>query len=200
MPVKRVKTGLVRFTFVHLAEPYSYNDAPNPKYSLSILIDKEDHKTLELIKKNYQEAKQEGIEKYGQMFANKATPLKRQPGTISGILVDCDEDERYMDNKDFKGHYLMSAKSTTAPDVCIISKGTVMKLQPEQIKEEVYSGCYGKITFNFYPYSRTGTGIACGLSNVLKKKDGEFMGGRVSGATDFADEVEEDDDDIEDLY
>ena len=200
MPVKRVKTGLVRFTFVHLAEPYSYNDAPNPKYSLSILIDKEDHKTLELIKKNYQEAKQEGIEKYGQMFANKATPLKRQPGTISGILVDCDEDERYMDNKDFKGHYLMSAKSTTAPDVCIISKGTVMKLQPEQIKEEVYSGCYGKITFNFYPYSRTGTGIACGLSNVLKKKDGEFMGGHVSGATDFADEVEEDDDDVEDLY
>jgi len=200
MPVKRVKTGLVRFTFVHLAEPYSYNDAPNPKYSLSILIDKEDHKTLELIKKNYQEAKQEGVEKYGQMFANKATPLKRQPGTISGILVDCDEDERYMDNKDFKGHYLMSAKSTTAPDVCIISKGTVMKLQPEQIKEEVYSGCYGKITFNFYPYSRTGTGIACGLSNVLKKKDGEFMGGRVSGATDFADEVEDDDDDIEDLY
>jgi hypothetical protein len=195
MPVKRVKTGLVRFTFVHLAEPYSYNDAPNPKYSLSILIDKEDHKTLELIKKNYQEAKQEGVEKYGQMFANKATPLKRQPGTISGILVDCDEDERYMGNKDFKGHYLMSAKSTTAPDVCIISKGTVMKLQPEQIKEEVYSGCYGKITFNFYPYSRTGTGIACGLSNVLKKKDGEFMGGRVSGATDFADEVEEDDDD-----
>lgn len=200
MPVKRVKTGLVRFTYVHLAEPHSFNDAPNPKYSLSILIDKGDHKTLELIKKNYQEAKQEGIEKYGQMFASKATPLKRQPGTISGILVDCDEDERYMDNKDFKGHYLMSAKSTTAPDVCIISKGTVMKLQPEQIKEEVYSGCYGKITFNFYPYSRTGTGIACGLSNVLKKKDGEFMGGRVSGATDFADEVEEDDDDIEDLY
>lgn len=195
MPVKRVKTGLVRFTFVHLAEPYSYNDAPNPKYSLSILIDKEDHKTLELIKKNYQEAMQEGIEKYGQMFANKATPLKRQPGTISGILVDCDEDERYMDNADYKGKYMMTAKAVNAPDVCILSKGVVMKLQPEQIKEEVYSGCYGKITFNFYPYSRTGTGIACGLSNVIKKKDGEFMGGRVSGLTDFADEVEEDDDD-----
>lgn len=195
MPVKRVKTGLVRFTFVHLAEPYSYNDAPNPKYSLSILIDKEDHKTLELIKKNYQEAKQEGIEKYGQMFANKATPLKRQPGTINGILVDCDEDERYMGNTDYKGKYMMTAKAVNAPDVCIISKGTVMKLQPEQIKEEVYSGCYGKITFNFYPYSRTGTGIACGLSNVIKKKDGDFMGGRVSGLTDFADEVEEDDDD-----
>ena len=195
MPVKRVKTGLVRFTFVHLAEPYSYNDAPNPKYSVSILIDKSDHKTLETIKENYNEAKQEGIEKYGQMFANKATPLKRQPGTISGILVDCDEDERYMDNTDYKGKYMMTAKAVTAPDVCILSKGTVMKLQPEQIKEEVYSGCYGKITFNFYPYSRTGTGIACGLSNVIKKKDGDFMGGRVSGLTDFADEVEEDDDD-----
>lgn len=195
MPVKRVKTGLVRFTFVHLAEPYAYNDAPNPKYSVSILIDKSDHKTLETIKENYNEAKQEGIEKFGQMFANKATPLKRKPGTINGILVDCDEDERYMDNTDYKGKYMMTAKAVTAPDVCILSKGVVMKLQPEQIKEEVYSGCYGKITFNFYPYSRTGTGIACGLSNVIKKKDGDFMGGRVSGLTDFADEVEEDDDD-----
>lgn len=190
-----VKTGLVRFTFVHLAEPHSYNDAPNKKYSVSILIDKNDHKTLDTIKENYNEAKQKGIEKYGQMFANKATPLKRKPGTINGILVDCDEDERYMDNADYKGKYMMTAKAVNAPDVCILSKGVVMKLQPEQIKEEVYSGCYGKITFNFYPYSRTGTGIACGLANVIKKKDGDFMGGRVSGLTDFADEVEEDDDD-----
>ena len=121
MPVKRVKTGLVRFTFVHLAEPYSFNDAPNPKYSVSILIDKSDLNTLETIKENYNEAKQEGIEKFGQMFANKATPLKRKPGTINGLLVDCDADERYMGNTDYKGKYMMTAKAVTAPDVCILS-------------------------------------------------------------------------------
>jgi hypothetical protein len=36
-------------------------------------------------------------------------------------------------------------------------------------------------------------GIACGLNNLQKLKDGESLGGRVSAEVDFADPFEDDD-------
>ena len=60
-------------------------------------------------------------------------------------------------------------------------------------QELVYSGCYGKVTLNLYPYSKAGnTGIGVGLNNVLKTRDGDNLGGRVSGEVDFADEFNDD--------
>lgn len=190
MTVQRAKTQEVRFAFCHLAEPYAFDETQQKKYSLNILIDKEDKVTLGAVQANYKQAVERGIEQFGQAFQRKATPLKREAGSDKGLLIDCDADDRYNTNKEYKGKYMMALKSTTAPDVLTKQTG-LTKLTPEEIKENVYSGCYGKVTFNCYPYNKIATGVAAGLGNVFKTRDGDFMGGRVAGATDFSDEIDQ---------
>ena len=57
----------------------------------------------------------------------------------------------------------------------------------------MYSGCYGKISVTFYGYNSNGNrGIAAGLGNIQKLKDGEPLGGRTNASDDF--ESEDDDD------
>ena len=52
---------------------------------------------------------------------------------------------------------------------------------------EVYSGCYGRASINFYAFNSNGNkGIACGLNNIQKLLDGEPLGGRSSASSDFA--------------
>ena len=59
---------------------------------------------------------------------------------------------------------------------------------------EFYSGCYGKASINFYAYNTNGNkGIACGLNNLMKTKDGEALAGRAKAIDDFADDIEDDD-------
>ena len=53
-------------------------------------------------------------------------------------------------------------------------------------EEDVYSGCYGFASVNFFAFNTSGNkGIAAGLNNVLKTRDGEYLGGRASAETDF---------------
>ena len=57
---------------------------------------------------------------------------------------------------------------------------------PILTRSEVYSGVYGRASVNFYAFNQSGNkGIGAGLNNVLKTRDGEFLGGRVSADTDF---------------
>lgn len=59
-------------------------------------------------------------------------------------------------------------------------------VQPILDQSEVYSGCYGRISVNFYGFSSNGNkGIAAGLGNIQKLRDGESLGGRTNAADDF---------------
>ena len=43
---------------------------------------------------------------------------------------------------------------------------------------EIYSGIYGWVNINFYPYFFSGKkGIGCGLNHVMKTRDGQPLGG-----------------------
>jgi hypothetical protein len=67
------------------------------------------------------------------------------------------------------------------------------KVQPILDQSEVFSGCYGKISVTFYGYNANGNrGIAAGLGNIQKLKDGESLGGRSNAEDDFQTEEEED--------
>ena len=58
---------------------------------------------------------------------------------------------------------------------------------------EVYSGCYGRISVNFYGYNSNGNrGVAAGLGNIQKLKDGEALSSRTNAEDDF--EAVEDED------
>ena len=67
------------------------------------------------------------------------------------------------------------------------------KVQKIIDQSEVYSGCYGKISVTFYGYNSNGNrGIAAGLGNIQKLKDGESLGGRSNAEDEFTTEDEDD--------
>ena len=83
----------------------------------------------------------------------------------------------------------LNANSTQKPG--IVDKDLNEILDPD----EVYSGCWGRASINFYPFSVNGNkGIGVGLNNVQKLKDGEHLGAaRASAESDFDDDFEDDD-------
>ena len=75
----------------------------------------------------------------------------------------------------------MNANSINAPGVVDANRNEIMD------KSEVYSGCYGRASINFYAFNANDNrGIACGLNNLQKIRDGEPLGGRASAESDFA--------------
>ena len=52
---------------------------------------------------------------------------------------------------------------------------------------EIYSGVYGRASITFYAFNtKTSRGIACGLQNIQKIRDGEPLGGHSRAEDDFA--------------
>ena len=88
---------------------------------------------------------------------------------------------------DHAGCYFVNANSSTAPGVVDADR------QPIIERSEVYSGVYGRASINFYAFNVNGNkGIACGLNNLQKIRDGEPLGGKSSAESDFA--TDDDDD------
>lgn len=163
-----------RFSYLHCWEPDSVNGG-DPKYSVSAIIPKSDTKTINAIKAAIEQAKKDSVSKWGgKVPANLKLPLRDGD-------IDRPDDEAYV------GCYFFNANSRQAPQV------VDAKVQPILDQNEVYSGCYGKISVTFYGYNSNGNrGIAAGLGNIQKLKDGESLGGRSNAADDFQTEEDED--------
>ena len=163
-----------RFSYLHCWEPDSVNGG-DPKYSVSAIVPKSDTKTINAIKTAIEQAKKDSVSKWGgKVPANLKLPLRDGD-------IDRPDDEAYA------GCYFFNANSRQAPQV------VDSKVQPILDQSEVYSGCYGKISVTFYGYNSNGNrGIAAGLGNIQKLKDGESLGGRTSAADDFQTEDDED--------
>lgn len=173
----KVTTGKVRLSYAHLFEPHAI-DGNEPKYSVSVIIPKSDKETLQAIKEAVNEAKEQGKGKWGgKVPANVKTPLRDGD-------VDREGDEAYA------GCYFLNANSKNKPGIVDIN------VQPILDSTEVYSGCYARLTLNFYAYNANGNkGIAAGLGNVQKLADGEPLGGFTRAEDDF-DAIESAEDDF----
>lgn len=171
----KVVTGVVRLSYANVWEPASINGG-TPKYSVSLIIPKSDTKTIEAINAAVDAAIKDGAAKFGGKIPNKAAlKLPLRDGDIER------EDEAYKDS------YFVNANSTTAPQIVDRS------VQPILDRAEVYSGCYARVSVNFYAFNSNGNrGIACGLGNIQKVKDGEPLGGRTSAADDFTTDLDDD--------
>lgn len=171
----KVVTGEVRFSYVNVFEPKSINGS-DAKYSVSILIDKKDTKTIEAIERAVELAKQAGAAKFG----GKIPPMLKLP------LRDGDVERP--DDENYAGKMFVNANCKTKP-------GLIEKNGMEIIDTtEFYSGCYGKASITFYAFNSNGNkGIACGLNNIMKTRDGEPLGGRSKATDDFANDIEYDD-------
>ena len=166
---------LCRFSYLHCWEPDSVNGG-DPKYSVSAIVPKSDTKTVEAIKAAIEQAKKDSVSKWGG----------KVPGNLKTPLRDGDIDRP--DDEAYKGCYFFNANSRQAPQV------VDGKVQPVLDQSEVYSGCYGRISVTFYGYNSNGNrGIAAGLGNIQKLKDGEPLGGGRAKAADDFDTVDEED-------
>ena len=176
----KVITGVnTRWSYVNAWEPKSINGGA-PKYSVSLIIPKSDTKTIEKIQVAIQAAYEEG---QGKLKGNgKSVPAL---SVLKTPLRDGDaerpDDEAYADS------YFVNANSGTAPGIVDADR------QPIIDRSEVYSGVYGRASINFYAFNSNGNkGIACGLNNLQKIRDGEPLGGKSRAEDDF--DTEDDDD------
>ena len=87
----------------------------------------------------------------------------------------------------YANSYFVNANSASAPGIVDADR------QPIIERSEMYSGIYGRASINFYAFNVNGNrGIACGLNNLQKLRDGEPLGGKASAEADFA--TDDDDD------
>ena len=175
MNATKVVTGKVRLSYAHVWEPVSINDS-KPKYSVSLVIPKSDKETIKKINAAVDAAIEEGLAKFGGKKPNKAA--------LKLPLRDGDTER---DDEVYKNCFFVNANSTTAPQI------VDRTVQPILDRAEVYSGCYARVSINFYAYNTNGNkGIACGLGNIQKIADGEPLGGRTSAKDDFSSLEDED--------
>ncbi len=168
-PTKVVTGKDTRLSYANIWEPKAINEGGEPKYSVSVLIPKTDKKTLKAISDAIDAAIEAGIGKFGGKKPNKKQ--------IKLPLRDGDVER---DDDAYAGHYFLNANSKTAPQI------VDQKVQPVLDRSEVYSGCYARVSLNFYAFNTNGNkGIAVGLGNIQKVRDGEPLGGRSNAADDF---------------
>jgi hypothetical protein len=170
----KVITGMnTRWSYVNAWDPNSINGG-TPKYSVSLIIPKDDVATVNKIKAAIEAAYREGESK-----------LKGNGKTVPALSVLKtplrDGDLERPDDEAYANSYFVNANSSTAPGIVDADR------QPIIERSEVYSGVYGRASINFYAFNSNGNkGIACGLNNLQKIRDGEPLGGKASAESDFA--------------
>jgi hypothetical protein len=173
---KNFITGEVRLSYPHLFEPSAIDEKKpdEKKYSAKFLIDKSDKATIDGIKAELDriyESEKNGKFK-GKVRSKLKMPLR-------------DGDEEFPDREEYKGKYFINANSTRKPGV-VYKQGK--ETHPILNVDDVYAGMYVRASVNFYAFDKAGNvGIACGLQNVLKVRDGERLAGGASAEEDFAD-------------
>lgn len=173
-----VRLGEVRFGYVNVFAPRKNEDGTDGKYSVQLLIPKTDAPAKQLIDNAIEAAKQAGV---SSKWNGKMPPASKLKTPLR------DGDDEFPDDDNYKGMWFMNASSsaTNKPGVRVLEDGMVVEALDS---EDFYSGCYGAATLNFYAYSNSGNvGIAAGLNNVIKTRDGERLSGGRTAEQDFAD-------------
>lgn len=176
----KVITGVnTRWSYVNAWEAKSINGGA-PKFSVSLIIPKSDTKTIEKIQAAIKAAYEEG---QGKLKGNgKSVPAL---SVLKTPLRDGDAERP--DDETYADAYFINANSATAPGIVDADRNPILD------RSEVYSGVYGRASINFYAFNSNGNkGIACGLNNLQKIRDGEPLGGKSRAEDDFASEEDDD--------
>lgn len=200
---------MARFSYAWFFEPKVDDEKidkktgkPAEKYSGMIIFPKSDTATEKAVRDAIRAA------------ADTKVPGKKIPPAWSFPLRDGDEeaDEK---GEFLKGNWFFNCTSKRKPDVVGTEKwteetvaewdaehemedttfirknrpkvGSLVRLDSSDFK----SGDYGRVTVNFYYFENETKGIAVGLNNVQKLKDGDALGGVSTTAdADFDDDMD----------
>lgn len=178
-PLKVITGPDTRWSYANIWEAKSINGG-TPKFSVSLIIPKSDTRTVSKIKAAIEAAFHEGEAKL--KGSGKTVP------PLSAIKTPLrDGDAERPDDPAYANAFFINANSPNAPGIVDAD------LQPILDHSEVYSGVYGRASISFFAFNSNGNrGIACGLNNLQKIRDGEPLGGKTRAEEDFATDPEED--------
>lgn len=170
---KKVMTPMFRVSFPQVFKPKAFGNQ-EPKYSLTMLFDKESADLSDLKKAAIACAK----EKWGEK--------DKWPKKLQMPFSDGDE------KADLEGYAGMIVVRATAKQ----KPGLVDKDLDPIIDESIfYAGCYARATLSVFAYDVQGNkGVSFGLQNIQKLKDGEAFSGRKDATKEF-DAFKDDSDD-----
>ena len=159
-PMKVITGPDTRWSYANVWEPKCINGG-TPKYSVSLIIPKSDTKTIAKIEAAIEAAYKEGEAK-----------LKRNGKSVPALSVIKtplrDGDMERPDDPAYANAYFVNANATSAPGIVDADRNPILT------RSEVYSGVYGRASISFYAFNSSGNkGIACGLNNLQKIRDGE---------------------------
>jgi len=172
-----VVTGEARLSYVNILRPAKKRNATDKEnYKVTVLVPKGDAATMGRINAAIEAAIQRGAsEKWGGRPPQVALPVYDgdgvRPSDGNPFGAEC------------KGHWVMTASSTYKPEVWDANRNPILN------ESEIYSGIYGRVSMDFFPYGGTKEvpkkGIGCGLGNVQKLREGVPLAGGSTAEDDF---------------
>jgi hypothetical protein len=149
----------VRVAYPHLFEPYAYQNGPNKKYEITIMIPKTETALLDEIKKAIASARS-----------------KKWPGEAPKGLMSPVKDGDEMSSDSFKDHFILRAKATPRGENGNRPGVVLPNLKPAG-PDDIQSGDFCNVDVNPYGYDQSGNkGIAFGLNNVQLVQKGDRIG------------------------
>lgn len=173
-----VLTGVVRLSYANIWTPKAFGKE-DPKYTCSLIISKDDDKTLSAIKNKFKE-----LLKNPKVVDDLGGPQKAHSKNLHLPIRDGDTDESKSGDPAYANSYFIncSNKVTYPPKIFDRQGNEILD------KAEVYSGCYARVIIYFRPYDYMGKfGLSASIKAIQKWKDGEALGGVSVSASDFDD-------------
>lgn len=153
-----------RVSFPNVFEPKAF-EGNDPKYGIVMLFDKSQDlsKLKELMKKAVEE---------------KWPDVAKRPKGLRNPIRDGDVDKAGVDG--YQNKVFITASSKMKPAL------VDQNMQPIISAEDFYAGCYARASLTCYAYDKMGNkGVAFGLQNIQKMRDGEPFSGRSKPEDDF---------------
>lgn len=178
--VRKVTSPLFRASFPWLFEPQAPMEGSQgePKYSVVMLFDgaaqkSPEYKAMEAL------AHAAAKDKFGDKL------VKDGNGWYKGLKNPLRDGDEKPELEGYGGGVkFATASSKMQPGLIDAKLNRIMSR--EVCAEGFYAGCYARATLTAYGYDKAGNkGVAFGLQNVQKLRDGEAFSGRTRAEDDF---------------
>jgi len=181
---KKLITPVFRLSFPNLFEARKASDDPNakPKFGCSAIWTPAKFTPKE--KEQWRTILAE-LDKEARRVFNK--PFKELPDNVRRGI----RDGAGKDGLEGYGEGTRFANLTTKNRPGVVDKDGQTDIAPEEGNADlIYPGCYCRATVQVYSYNNKGKGVALGLRNIQKVKDGPRLDNRVAAKDDFDEEIE----------
>jgi hypothetical protein len=178
---RKVTTPEFRASFAWIFSPQPPMEGaqdPTPKYGVTMLFDEKARKTPQ-----YQAMQNLAVAALKEKFGDKIMPdgngwYKLKTGGALKNPFRSGEEKGELEG--YAGMVFCAATSKMQPGLVDASLQRIIS------EQDFYSGCYARATITAYGYDKAGNkGVAFGLQNVQKLRDGEAFSGRTAAESDF---------------